>query len=453
MLRPIVVIFAVVVLTSCGVVYIPSDVRQAGSDVAVRVVPVTGESVVLANRATSYTPRQLPAAFAQTAGTGAGLRGLGVLPESPFQPELRPSAIQPRIPSAANPGPYRIGVGDVLMLATPSASGAGDALGGQQAAQNLRQGYTVQDDGMIMIPDVGRVNVNGLTQSEAEAEIFGQLVQNQIDPAFSLEVAEFNSQRVSIGGAVRNPTLVPIGLTPLLLNELLTVAGGVTTDDREFTTIRIYRGGELYQIPLERFDGDSSLQRLRLVDGDSVFVDTEYRLDRAEAYFEQQIRSEEVRSDRRAAALSELQLQVGLRRQELAETRSNFRDRETMGAIERDYVYLSGEVGQPARFPLPFETSATVADALFNGNGIAQSTGNPAQIYILRASKDPRDFGAVTAWHLDGSNAVNLVLATRMELRPDDVVFIAEQPVTRWNRVVQQLVPSLLVSGANAVSN
>ena len=38
------------------------------------------------------------------------------------------------------------------------------------------------------------------------------------------------------------------------------------------------------------------------------------------------------------------------------------------------------------------------------------------------------------------------MLATRFELRPDDVIFIAEQPVTRWNRVIQQITPSLITS-------
>jgi polysaccharide export outer membrane protein len=61
--------------------------------------------------------------------------------------------------------------------------------------------------------------------------------------------------------------------------------------------------------------------------------------------------------------------------------------------------------------------------------------------------------GAVTAWHLDASNAVNLIVATRMEMRPNDVIFIAEQPITRWNRVIQQFVPTLITSGVALAVN
>ena len=41
------------------------------------------------------------------------------------------------------------------------------------------------------------------------------LVRAGIDPSFSLEIAEFNSQRISVGGEVRSPALVPIGLVVL----------------------------------------------------------------------------------------------------------------------------------------------------------------------------------------------------------------------------------------------
>jgi polysaccharide export outer membrane protein len=43
--------------------------------------------------------------------------------------------------------------------------------------------------------------------------------------------------------------------------------------------------------------------------------------------------------------------------------------------------------------------------------------------------------------------------ATKIELRPNDIVFVSQQPVTRWNRVVQQIVPSLILAGASAVAN
>jgi polysaccharide export outer membrane protein len=440
--------------TGCGSAYIPATVGQDSGALDVRVVALTGETVSIANHETSYAPRQLPTAFRQTAGMGSGLRGAGALPEPPGQEEQRPGAIDTRLPPPETPQPYRIGVGDVLVLTTRQSGSTVEELTGLLAAQNRRQGYTVQDDGTIAIPQVGRIEVNGLTLESAESAVFERLVQNQIDPSFSVEVSEFNSKRVALGGAVREPGIVPISLSPLYLNEAIALVGGVTAEDTEFAIVRIYRDGTLYQLPLSEVYAANDQSQVLLRDGDSVFVDTTYQLERARQFFEQQIRLSEFRQRSRQIALEELNSEIAIRRGQLQEQRDNFLSRNELGAVERDHVFLAGEVGQQGRYPLPFGQSASLADALFDaGNGIAPETGNPSQIYVLRASTDPREFGAVTAWHLDASNAVNLTLAARLELRPDDIIFVAEQPITRWNRVIQQAVPSILTASVSAASN
>ena len=119
-------------------------------------------------------------------------------------------------------------------------------------------------------------------------------------------------------------------------------------------------------------------------------------------------------------------------------------------AIARDYAYLTGEVSQPGRFTLPFGRTASLADALYSHGGFDTQTGNPTQIYVLRGSPDTSE--AVTAFNLNAKSAAELILATRMELRPNDVIFVAEQPVTRWNRVITQITPSLLTSVASSVN-
>lgn len=429
-------------LSGCGAVYVSPSVSEQTDGAKVRVVPLNPESVLIANRS-SYRPQQLPAVFFQNAGGASGsARGVGVLPEPAFGPQGRPAGIEMRLPPPSNPGAYEIGVGDVLVLATPQAGNTVEELTGLLAAQSRRQGYTVQDDGAIAIPDVGRVMMVGLTLEEAEAELFQKLVENQIDPSFSIEVAEFNSKRVSVGGAVKSAAVVPVTLTPLTLNEALAAAGGVDAPDRDFVTLRIYRNGQLYQLPLTELPNNP----IRLLAGDSVFVDTDYELEQAQAYFQEQIRLAEFRQGARVQALNELNAAVGLRRAALNEERSNYQTRLELDSVDRDYVYLTGEVETQSRYPLPFGRTATLADALYSQGGLPTETGNPSQIYVLRGSSDPAEFGAVTAWHLNAKNASNFLLATRLELRPNDMVFVAEQPITRWNRALQQVLPSLLSS-------
>lgn len=441
-------------LSGCGVIYHSPTVQSGATDSSqVRVLPITAENALLANQV-DYQPRSLPAVFSQYAG-GGSLRGAGALPEPVFEPEQNPGQLNVRIPPAVNPGPYRIGVGDVLLLATQSAGSTVEELSGLLAAQNRRQGYTVQDDGVIAIPDVGRVGVAGLTLEEAEAELFRRLVENQIDPTFSLEIAEFNSKKVSIGGAVSKPTVAPITLTPLFLDAALAAAGGVTASDLDYASVRIYRAGTLYQIPLSELYARTGLRRVQLVDGDSVFVDTEYDLEQAQSYFEEQIQLAQFKQSSRQAALAELDTEISIRRASLQEQRENFDRRFEYGGVERDYVYLTGEVRRQSRFALPFGHSASLADALFdNAGGLSTTFADVRQIYVLRGSPDPREFSGVTAWQLDASNAANLLLATRFELRPNDVVFVSEQPVTRWNRTISQIIPTLgLADTATDIGN
>ncbi len=413
-------------------------------------MPLTAETVLVANR-DSFTPAQLPDVFYQSAGIPNTPRSADAAPLPSLSEQQRPTQLAMRLPPPVDPGPYQIGVGDVLLLSTRGAANTVEELSGLLAAQNSRQGYTVQDDGSIAVPDVGRIGLQGLTLEEAEVLLFQRLVESRIDPTFSLEIAEFNSKRVSVGGAVGTPAIIPISLTPLFLDEVLTRSGGISTPDVDFASIRIYRNGNLYQIPLNQYLRQPDLQKTRLIAGDSVFVDTEFELDKARAYFEEQITLSQFRQQRRSLALAELNSEIELRRAALVETRGNFQSRLALDAVARDFVYLTGEVAKQGRFALPFGRKATLADALYSEGGFSTETGNPSQMYLLRGA--PEDFGAVTAWHLDGSDVTNMLLATQLNLKPNDIIFVAEQPVTRWNRVIQQLVPSLITTGVGIARN
>jgi len=447
-MKSLLVVALTFMLSSCGVVYISPKVSE--EDGKVQIVPMTAQSVQTAN-STPYDPKELPSVFFANAGGPSAGRGIGATPPLSVERENRPETLTLNPPPQVPSQPYTIGVGDVLLLATRGNASTVEQLSGLLAAQNRRQGYTVQDDGSIAIPEVGRVAVAGRTLEEAEAALFQRLVENQIDPSFSVEIAEFNSKRVAIGGAVAQPTVVPITLTTLTLDQAMSAAGGIATEDLDYASIRVYRNGTLYQIPLQEYLKRPNLQKLRLTDGDSIFVDTEYQLGRAQAYFAEQIALAQFKQTARTQALAELQAEVNLRRAALEETRSNFRDRIDLDGVDRDYVYLGGEVSEPSRFPLPFGRQATLADALYSEGGFPNQTGNPAQIYVLRGTANSANPDMITAWHLDARNAANFVLATKFLMRPNDIIFVAEQPISRWNRAIQQSIPSIVTSGARLV--
>ncbi len=150
--------------------------------------------------------------------------------------------------------------------------------------------------------------------------------------------------------------------------------------------------------------------------------------------------------------MAELEQEVGLRRAELTETRKNFTVRSQLGAEQRDYVYLGGEIRKNARVPLPYGQHLSLADALFGEGGYSIRTADASQIYVLRASPKPKEIGVFTAWHLDARNPAALSIAARMELRPNDIVFIQEQRITTWGRALDQFLPSLVNAGLGAAN-
>ncbi len=440
---------ALMLPSACGVLYTSPDVsRAAGANVDVREIKLTPETVLMANRS-PYSPRNLPREF-YSAASGRQGPGLGALPDAPPVPDEAPARMVMRLPPETEPQPYQIGVGDVVLLATKTTGSSVEELSGLLAAQTQRQGYTVSDDGAISIPDIGRVEIAGLTLQEAQDRIFKFLLDQQVDPAFSLEVTEFNSQQVTIGGAVRTATRVPITLTPLTLDEALAATGGTMIKDEQYASIRIYRDGTLYQIPFEAYLDRPELKDLRLQDGDAVFVDTTYDLDRAFEFYQKEIDVIRLRNQARKDTIEMLSSEIALRRGLLQERRENFQARSDLGAEVRDYIYLAGEVDQQNRVALPYEQQATLADVLYGNGGFPTETGDASNIYVLRPSADPAAFGAVTAWHLDAGNTVNMTLATKMQMRPNDIVFVEEQPITKWGRALRQFLPALVNTATSA---
>ena len=430
------------ILVGCDTIYRSAKVMNPQTDASdVRVIMVTAESVLVANKSL-YVPKPLPTFLTRVAGNTGGPRGIGALPVGPIDPPKVSLPAKFKMPPSVNPGPYKIGIADVVILSRPMDSSNLHELSGLLASQNARQGYAVQDDGSINVPNAGRVMIAGQTIKEAEAALFRKLVENQIEPIFSLEIVEFNSQKISIGGAVQKPNVVALKLAPIHLGEALAAAGGVVGGKAEDTSVRIYRDGQLYQIPLSHLYSKSGQVKVRLLDGDAIFVDLGSDIEAAQKYFQQQLLLIETRQRSRQAALEALQAEVTLLRDRQSDQRENFLKAQSLGAHKPDYVYLTGEVGVQSRFALPFAEQAVLADALFDAGGIAPGTGDVSQIYVLRGPTKDEEFRGITAWHLDAINAIDLVYAADFQLRPKDIIFVAEQPVTRWDRAMSQAIPN-----------
>ncbi len=103
---------------------------------------------------------------------------------------------------------------------------------------------------------------------------------------------------------------------------------------------------------------------------------------------------------------------------------------------EENRVFVLGEVRQPSAKVMP-RAGMTLADALGDAAGL-DPISSDGEVYVFRGR-----FDAPQVYHLDASSADALLLAVQFQLEPHDVVYVTTYALTNWNRVVQQLLPTI----------
>jgi polysaccharide export outer membrane protein len=429
-MKRIILIFTALILTGCDIVYQPTFVRDDDS-ANVHIIHLTPETVLEAN-SSPYTPQSLPDGLLLDENLN---ENNDIFQEQIFDPQVLNGVIEWRMPSL-KPQTYRIGVGDVITLNMQLKESLGNVLNDLIASQNSQRGFMVQDDGAVSIPDIGRIVIAGLTLQEAESNIYQRLLEVGETPSFSIEITKFESQKISISGYVKSPGILPISLQHLYLDEAIYQSGGFTISDASFIIVRLYREGSIYQVYGPEIHNHNNTNRILLQDGDTIIIDATDEYDRILG----------IRQDARAKTWGEIYAQTRTK----SISAQNVITKMELGSIARDHVYIIGEVIQQSRYVLPIANRAFLADALLAGSGgVLSSSGNPKQIYVLRGGADLKNFAPITALHLDAKNAANFLLATRLELRPKDVIFVGTQPITNWNRMINQIVPSLGLGNLN----
>ncbi len=435
-------------------VYHPSKVKEGSNDTGLNIdlVKMTAASVQEANLS-PYTPRQIPAHILST-GKSA-LSEDTVTPELPKPPYWKAGddqTVSLSLPPKFEAGLYRIGTDDKVRLlvidSTKKAEGWNTTIEKIMDTQN----YSVADDGTISVPTLGRVRIAGMTAKEAEAEVRDQLIKSGKNISIAVEIDEFNSMKITVGGEVKTPGQLTFGPTSLTLGEAISRSGGLSTDAKRSGHISVFRGGQRYQIPMDDYGQRSDVQNLKLAEGDRVVVSSDFDIEQARKNFNDQMHVIET-AGKLESYEAEASQRKAIEAQSLREEkRGIYKYLVQIEALERDFAYLIGDVENQMKFTLPFERKASLAEALYDReNGINMRTGNPRQVYVLR--KDLASDEDITAWQLDGSNPANLILTTQFELRPNDIVFVAAQPVTNWNRVLTQIQPSLVDTSINSALN
>jgi polysaccharide biosynthesis/export protein len=275
--------------------------------------------------------------------------------------------------------PYRVGSQDVLLVTVWDHPEITLPLG--QYRTDSGSGMVVDEGGYLYFPYIGKLKVAGSTITQVRDDLAQQLAKVLQRPQVDVKVIAYRSQKVYVGGEVRNPAVHNVTDVPFTLAEAINRAGGFlpTADD---SRILLTRGNRTWRLNFSALLASGNrIGQILLKDGDTLQVPNN----------------------------------------------------------QEDPVYLMGELVRPGTMPL-VHGRLSLAQAISQAGGIQGATADARSIYVIRQGNAA---DAVDVFHLDARNPTTMVLADRFPLNPRDIVFVDAGTLVRWNRVVSLLLPTV----------
>ncbi|WP_235969591.1 polysaccharide biosynthesis/export family protein [Anaeromyxobacter diazotrophicus] len=257
-------------------------------------------------------------------------------------------------------------------------------------------GNQVHADGTMFYPYVGAVAVAGKTVEEVRQLLTDRIAHAITRPQIDVRVVAFRGKKVQVTGEVVAPTTIPVTDVPLRVQDALALAKGFTSES-DFSRVTLSRAGTTFELNLQALyeRGDLS-QNWLLQDGDVVNVPD--------------------RSRNKVFVIGEVRA---------PQSRLMVRGRMSLAEALADTTGTTVGMSSAA-------SSGTVV------NWLDPTAANPAKIYVIRGSYD-----APQIYHLDASSPDAILLAAQFPLQPRDVVFVSTYELSRFNRVILQILPTI----------
>lgn len=285
-----------------------------------------------------------------------------------------------------------IGAGDVLQITIYEVgaalfSGRGQMLSGSGDAPPTGSGenlppVVVGRDGGVRLPWVGGMLVAGRTPQAVAAEIADRLRGKSQSPQVIVSVRQNVANTVMVMGDVKKPGRVPLTVVGERLLDAIAEAGGPTSATQD-ALVQVHRGGRTVAAPLALVDAGSA-DDVRLIPQDRVSV-----LNRPRTYS------------------------------------------------------VFGAAGKVSEYPFQ-SPRLNLAEALARAGGAADERADPRAVFVFRfepALPDgaPAPGARPVAYRLNMMRADGYFLSQRFEMRPKDVVYVANARANVPTKFIQIL--------------
>lgn len=285
---------------------------------------------------------------------------------------------------------YRLTAGDVLSIQLWAYPEITPPI---QEKSGASVGYPIDSNGYIQLPLVGQVRIAGKTLAETNRFLRSQFAKYLKQPDVIVRVLSYEGQRYFVNGQVMKSGQYTLNDQPISIYTAISNAGGVNIENGDNSNIQLIRNGQTYNLNVIALEKQGySLHRLLIQPNDTIFVNTK----------------------------------------------------------QEQKLYVLGESNKTEALPLR-DQGMYLSDVLGSSGGINPNSANAARIYVMRTNLENK---TSTIYNLNLSSLGNFALANQFPMQKNDIVYIDATGLTRWQRVINQIIPfSGIINTATTLGN